>query len=202
MQAEHGTTPADALALVVDLEATCDSQGKMPREEMEIIEIGAVLVRMATDEIIDEFQEFVRPVKNPQLTEFCRELTSISQDQVDAAPAFRDALARFQEWMFRDGRRPRFCSWGAYDRKQFAQDCRYHEIEDPMPRPHYNLKVLFSEQQGLGRRRYGLKQALYRVGLELTGTHHRGIDDARNIARLLPYCFPPCADESPASPTS
>jgi inhibitor of KinA sporulation pathway (predicted exonuclease) len=27
------------------------------------------------------------------------------------------------------------------------------------------------------------------VGLDLVGTHHRGIDDARNIARLLPYCL-------------
>jgi 3'-5' exoribonuclease 1 len=29
--------------------------------------------------------------------------------------------------------------------------------------------------------------ALRRVGLDLVGTHHRGIDDARNIARVLPY---------------
>ena len=29
--------------------------------------------------------------------------------------------------------------------------------------------------------------ALRRVGLTLQGTHHRGIDDARNIARLLPW---------------
>jgi inhibitor of KinA sporulation pathway (predicted exonuclease) len=28
--------------------------------------------------------------------------------------------------------------------------------------------------------------ALAKVGLQPTGTHHRGLDDARNIARLLP----------------
>ncbi|MDF2697512.1 MAG: Inhibitor of the KinA pathway to sporulation, putative exonuclease, partial [Labilithrix sp.] len=29
--------------------------------------------------------------------------------------------------------------------------------------------------------------ALEHAGLTLEGTHHRGIDDARNIARLLPW---------------
>jgi inhibitor of KinA sporulation pathway (predicted exonuclease) len=33
--------------------------------------------------------------------------------------------------------------------------------------------------------------ALRRVGLPLRGTHHRGIDDARNIARLLPWIVGP-----------
>jgi len=31
--------------------------------------------------------------------------------------------------------------------------------------------------------------ALRRVGLPLVGTHHRGIDDARNIARILPFAL-------------
>ena len=32
-----------------------------------------------------------------------------------------------------------------------------------------------------------MAQALKLVGIELQGTHHRGIDDAKNIAKLLPY---------------
>jgi inhibitor of KinA sporulation pathway (predicted exonuclease) len=32
-----------------------------------------------------------------------------------------------------------------------------------------------------------MNQALELVWMEIIGTHHRGIDDARNIARLLPY---------------
>jgi|GEM_PF-2638928 len=30
-----------------------------------------------------------------------------------------------------------------------------------------------------------LASALKKIGLELEGTHHRGIDDARNIARIV-----------------
>jgi inhibitor of KinA sporulation pathway (predicted exonuclease) len=48
-----------------------------------------------------------------------------------------------------------------------------------------NLKRAFSERLGESRP-YGLGQALTRVGLRFQGNAHRGIDDARNIARLLP----------------
>ncbi|MCY7336306.1 MAG: hypothetical protein LH613_08870 [Chamaesiphon sp.] len=32
-----------------------------------------------------------------------------------------------------------------------------------------------------------MAQALNLANIELAGTHHRGIDDARNISKLLPY---------------
>ena len=54
--------------LVIDLEATCDDQGGVPRHEMEIIEIGAVLVAADTLAPLDEWQSFVRPVRHPELT--------------------------------------------------------------------------------------------------------------------------------------
>jgi 3'-5' exoribonuclease 1 len=56
----------------------------------------------------------------------------------------------------------------------------------PMPGRHVNLKALFSSTRGI-RKKLGMAQALQHVGLPLDGTHHRGIDDARNIARLVPY---------------
>jgi len=50
------------------------------------------------------------------------------------------------------------------------------------------VKRLLAERQGLPKKP-GLGEAVQLAGLEFTGTHHRGIDDARNIARLLPYVF-------------
>ena len=35
-----------------------------------------------------------------------------------------------------------------------------------------------------------MERALARIGLPLEGTHHRGIDDARNIARLAALMLP------------
>ena len=77
--------------LVVDLEATCDERGRLPREEMETIEIGAVLIdgallmKSGALESRGEFQCFIRPIRHPVLSEFCRQLTSIRQEDVDQA---------------------------------------------------------------------------------------------------------------------
>ena len=39
-------------------------------------------------------------------------------------------------------------------------------------------------------RRCGMTAALDLLGLPLAGTHHRGIDDARNIARIVQKTLP------------
>ena len=168
--------------LVVDLEATCDQRG-FSRDQMETIEVGAVMVETATLRPVDEFQTFIRPVVRHRLTRFCTELTSITQDMVDEAPTFPEAMARWKEWM--DGRRSLFCSWGRYDLHQLRQDEARWGCGLPTGRGHLDLKREFASVQEV--RRCGMKGALRMAGLPLTGTHHRGIDDARNIAALLPW---------------
>jgi inhibitor of KinA sporulation pathway (predicted exonuclease) len=172
---------------VVDLEATCSDDDKVPKHQMEIIEIGAVMVAAGDLEPVGEFQTFVRPVRHPKLTDFCTKLTSITQAQVDAAPLFPEAMKTFCTWAY-GYEEILFCSWGAYDRKQFKQDCLHHHVRYPFGSGHLNVKQAFTKH---GRRRKppGMAGALRHVGLELVGTHHRGIDDARNIARLLPWAL-------------
>jgi inhibitor of KinA sporulation pathway (predicted exonuclease) len=58
--------------LIVDLEATCCDNRTIPRHQMEIIEIGAVMLNRTTWEIDSEFQQFIQPVRHPHLTEFCK----------------------------------------------------------------------------------------------------------------------------------
>jgi inhibitor of KinA sporulation pathway (predicted exonuclease) len=170
--------------LVIDLEATCSDDGSVPREEMEIIEIGAVLVDASTFEPAREMQTFVRPIRHPKLTPFCIELTTITQADVDKAPRFPSAMAKLADFI--RGTDALFCSWGGYDRNQLQRDARRHGVRVPLGADHLNLKAAFSRRLGEPRE-YGTGQALRRVGLSFQGTHHRAIDDARNIARLLPY---------------
>ncbi|MBA3548196.1 MAG: exonuclease domain-containing protein [Nannocystis sp.] len=170
--------------LVVDLEATCDDMHAMPREQTEIIEIGAVLVDGATLEPLDEFQAFVRPVVHPRLTPFCTRLTSITQADVVRAPTFKFVARRLAAF----GQGALFCSWGGYDKNQLERDARRAGIRSPLGPRHLNLKEAFARAAG-ERREMGNQSAMRRVGLTPTGTHHRGIDDARNIAKLLPYAL-------------
>ncbi len=170
--------------LIVDLEATCDEHHEIPRDETEIIEIGALLLDGTTLTPIDEFNSFVRPVVHPRLTPFCTRLTTISQEDVARAPTFRFVAPKLAAF----GQDALFCSWGAYDRSQLERDARRCGIRTPLGPRHLNLKEAFARAAG-DRSESGTYAALRRVGLAPTGTHHRGIDDARNIARLLPFAL-------------
>lgn len=77
-----------------------------------------------------------------------------------------------------------FCSWGDYDRNQFKQDCEYHSLDYPFTGGHLNLKAEFSRAFGL-KKKMGVTDALRHLGLRFEGSHHRGLDDARNIARIV-----------------
>jgi inhibitor of KinA sporulation pathway (predicted exonuclease) len=169
--------------LIVDLEATCSDDGSVPRHEMEIIEIGAVMQSARTFEVESEFQSFVRPVRHAELTAFCTELTGITQGNVAAAPLFRAALEAMKEWMYAFGD-SLFCSWGDYDRNQFLQDCEFHGVAYPFRSDHLNLKAEFTRVFGQ-RKKLGIADAVRSLGMEFEGSHHRGLDDARNIARIV-----------------
>jgi inhibitor of KinA sporulation pathway (predicted exonuclease) len=96
-----------------------------------------------------------------------------------------DAIALLKQWLsnYPNGV---FGSWGDFDNTQFKKESRSHNVAFPIAYPHINLKKLFTKTQGLPKR-YGMPEALELAGIKLEGTHHRGIDDARNIAKLLPY---------------
>ena len=173
----------NAYYLIVDVEATCSDDGAVPRQEMEIIEIGAVMQNARTFEVESEFQTLVRPIRHPQLTEFCTALTGIAQKDVVNASGFPEATAAMKEWAcaYDDWY---FSSWGDYDRKQFVQDCSYHRIAYPFRPGHKNLKAEFTIAMQLSKK-WGIEDALAQLGLEFEGSHHRGLDDARNIARIV-----------------
>ncbi len=177
------------MILVIDLEATCDDGGVLPPADMEIIEIGAVWAS-PNGSPHECFQTFVQPVLNPQLTPFCRELTRIRQEDVTAAPRFPQAAAALAKFAaLHAGGQRLWGSWGRYDLTQFGRDCARHGVVDPLAGfEHLNLKRSFAQARGI--KEVGMAQALQLVGLALEGTHHRGLDDARNIARLLPWCLP------------
>ncbi|MNT42569.1 sporulation inhibitor KapD [compost metagenome] len=155
---------------------------------MEVIEIGAVWA--TSDGVSDSrFQSFVRPKRNPELTPFCKNLTGISQEEVDGAPSYPAAaiaLRRFVEAEAAEG--DVWVSWGAYDRRQLERDSARHGVENPLAMPHQNVKRLFAKAQKIGKE-VGMAKACDLAGLELLGTHHRALDDALNIARLLPWAF-------------
>ena len=183
----------DGNLIILDLEATCWRSGtKVDRQE--IIEIGAVRLDPSRFEPLGDYQTFVRPVATPELSEFCTELTSIVQDDVDAAPAFREALLDFSAWIG-EGDETTLCSWGDYDLKQLHVDARRSGVSLPATwRWHLNLKRAFADLRSV--KPCGMAAAMRKIGLPLEGTHHRAIDDATNIAKIASAVLFPLALET------
>ena len=167
--------------IVLDLEATCWE--KKAKKTNEIIEIGAVAVDHKMD-ILDEFNTFVKPMIHPILSDFCTQLTSIKQEDVDTAAMYPEVITNFQQWILEFGEDYFLCSWGYYDKNQFVQDCNLHSLDKDWLKNHISLKHQYGYLRNM-RRPPGMKAALKLENIQLEGTHHRGIDDARNITKIF-----------------
>lgn len=177
---------SDQLILVVDLEATCCDRGSIPDGEMEIIEIGACWAYM-DGTVVDRFECLVRPTLHPDLTPFCCDLLGLCQTDVDGADALSTAALKFGEFVgCRRDHAIAWGSWGAFDRNQMSRECQRLGIADPIQLPHQNLKQRFAKSRRIGKQ-VGMRKALELIGLSAQGVHHRALDDALNIARLLPW---------------
>ncbi|HLP71804.1 MAG TPA: 3'-5' exonuclease [Bacteroidales bacterium] len=166
--------------IIMDLELTCWKDNKDFKLQ-EIIEIGAVKLNSGFEKI-DEFDVFIRPIENPLLSEFCHDLTHITQKDVDGASTFNNVLPEFIEWIGAEAYV--LITWGNFDLTHMQVDCKRHKIKFPkhLSRNPVNLKQHFADFRHI--RPCGMDQALQMLNIPLTGKHHRGIDDARNISKI------------------
>ncbi|TCS92066.1 3'-5' exonuclease [Hazenella coriacea] len=168
--------------LIIDLESTCYEKTKQPPYFFsEIIEFGAVVFDVNTLKQVEGYQTFVRPTLFPQLSPFCKSLTTITQEQVETGKSIETAITELNELSRRT--KSIFSSWGFYDQRQTMAVCRRFQLKYPFLPQHINLKQAHKEFYQL-KRPLGMKQALQYLSLNLSGTHHRGIDDAKNIAKI------------------
>ena len=175
--------------LIVDVEATCSDDGAVPRHEMEIIEIGAVMQSSRTFEIESEFQTFIRPVRHPVLTRFCTELTGITQHDVADAPSFRQAIGGDETVDGRVRRRDVFCSWGeSYDPEPVPAGLRVSQVRLPVSRSgHLNLKAEFSPPRTAEeiRARPGRAASWHRLRGNTSPRHRRRPATSRRVVRRV-----------------
>lgn len=167
--------------LVVDVESTCWEGSPPPGQASEIIEIGLCPVDLRTLERTEKRSILVKPVQS-EISEFCTSLTTLTADMFTDATTLADAVRTLKK-EFRSKDRL-WASWGDYDRRQFERVCKDQKVGYPFGPSHLNVKSLFATAVGSDRE-MGLDGAYEHLGLEMEGTHHRGDDDAWNIAGVL-----------------
>ena len=167
--------------LILDIESTCWEKQPPPHEQSEIIEIGLCMLDLHTLERSGKRSILVRPTVS-RVSPFCTELTTLTQADVDKGIPFERACDILRdEYASRDRA---WASFGDYDRRQFERQCRDRRIPYPFGNTHHNIKSLCAILMGQ-RREIGMAGILDELRIPLEGTHHRGHDDAWNIAAIF-----------------
>jgi inhibitor of KinA sporulation pathway (predicted exonuclease) len=166
--------------LVVDIESTCWEE-RQTYDISEIIEIGISPIETKSGEVLGSRSIIVKP-EHSEVSEFCTRLTTLTQEDVDSGISFKDACdILVNEY---NSKKYVWCSYGYYDKNQFWQQCEREGVEYPFSKAHINAKILFALKYSL-RKDVGMKKALKLLNMPLIGTHHRGIDDSKNVANIL-----------------
>ncbi|XP_068241223.1 ERI1 exoribonuclease 3-like [Palaemon carinicauda] len=171
--------------IVLDFEATCEKDIQL--KPQEIIEFPALKVNSTTYEVESQFHQFVKPVGHPQLTMFCKELTTIKQDEVDNASEFSVVLRDFCSWVNSElhGKSFIFVTCGDWDLEtMLPEQCNFSGEQVPhFCKSWVNIKK--SYRHCTGRFGKGIVEMLRYLRIPHTGTLHRGLDDCLNIVKIL-----------------
>ncbi|XP_046897491.1 ERI1 exoribonuclease 2 [Hypomesus transpacificus] len=187
--------------IVIDFESTCWREKK--HYGQEIIEFPAVLLNTSTGEVEAEFHSYVQPQEHPVLSDFCTELTGITQAQVESGVPLQICLSRFSRWLQTQqlqrglafSRHPSgspapshklcaFVTWSDWDLGVCLQyECSRKQLHKPDVLNSWTdlrstYKLFYS------RKPKGLNGALQDLGIQFSGRQHSGLDDARNTAGL------------------
>jgi len=166
--------------LIVDLEATCWEDKEYQYINSEIIEIGLAVLDTKSLKVERSRGILVKP-KHSEISQYCTNLTTITPRMIQKQGVPLEDAIRIMQKNYPCKRI--WASWGNYDRIQIEVECAKKEIEYPFGTSHINLKDIYAIMNQLPKG-IGVRKALSQSGLDLEGIHHRGVDDARNIARI------------------
>lgn len=211
--------PPPSFYVVLDFEATCfahtDTDGgtnakpNKKKRRCEIIEFPMLIVDADSKTIIAEYHEYVRPQERPVLSAFCKSLTGIRQETVNAADTFPDVFKRAMSFLERydvtsdNGVPVTVGNWdlehmlpvqveiSSRQRAILSRNTKTNKTPSFF-RKWINLKEAISEcleddersvLQHEGATIPGMLKAI-RLG-DFEGRLHSGIDDTRNAAKIL-----------------
>ncbi|KAH8645880.1 ribonuclease H-like domain-containing protein [Tricladium varicosporioides] len=170
-----------AFLSIVDFEASINEADGTH----EMTEFPLVLLSTATPslDVVDEFHTFVRPQRN----ENWRNDKGIPQSRFDESPAFPEVWQDLLKFLDQHGATESntlAVTCGDWDfRAMLPAEQSFHGIDRlPLFENWCNIKHAF--KSFTGKKADSMVRMLNVVGQELIGTHHSGIDDARNIAGI------------------
>lgn len=106
-----------------DFEFTCG--GGINRYRTELLSVG-LIVCDSTYQIVRRYYSTMKPVKYPKLTNLCKRLTNLTQDEINISPDSNTVFQQVDTIMKHYHVKSLFV-WGNYDRIGISSDARMHE---------------------------------------------------------------------------
>ncbi|XP_062713009.1 3'-5' exonuclease Snipper [Aedes albopictus] len=205
LQRSQSSHPTFQYLIIIDFEATCwSAEDAQKWRKNEIIEFPAVLLNLSNGQIESEFRQYVMPIENPRLSEFCTQLTGIRQDQVEGGVPLHTCLSLFDKWLQKSvvggDRRlvlPKtagssnptgtvaFATWTDWDLGScLTKECARKRINKAGYFDQWiDVRAIYKTFYQHNPKSFA--DALSTLGMGFEGRPHCGMDDSRNIARLV-----------------
>jgi len=158
--------------LILDFEAQCSNTEKL--KVQEIIEFPIILYDIKQRTITNIFfHHYIRPEEFPIISQFCTELTGITQEIVDNGIFLKDALDKFDEFLNENKLGPlrfTFVTCGDWDLQQcLRKEAKFKKISlKDYFKNWINVKKVFYDYQGF-KENLGMTTMLDKLGLKLEG---------------------------------
>lgn len=150
-------------------------------EFKEIVQIGAVCINAETLAEQSFISLYIKPARNPILSEYFSNLTGIKQEIIETeGEGFLQAIIRFTNWV---GDRPLYSFGG--DERELIENCLMLNIEFPMIKNNfYNAKKIFINA-GIDLTNFTSGTITEAFGVAPKEPAHNALHDARSIAEGL-----------------
>ena len=172
--------------IVVDFEWNQSPYGKgsaNKRLPFEIIEIGAVKID-ANGQEIGQFSQIVKPKVYKKLHHITKNLTGISEKELNAGRPFREVMEEFLAWCGEDYM---FCTWGNLDLLELQRNLKFFHMSDMLKGPitYHNVQKLFRLFYTDENNTASLEFAIEYLNIEKKRDFHRAVCDAQYTADVF-----------------
>ncbi len=159
------------------------------------------MINLETGVIEKEFHSYIRPTEKPKLSEYCINLTGITQEQVEKGALIADVIKDFLLWIKETIKEKQLIlpktnkenlagncalmTWTNWDFLiQLRNECGRKNIRRPSFFNNWiDLKEIYLERYAQ-KDQFSFGDALAQSNLEFVGRPHNGLDDARMTAAL------------------
>lgn len=150
----------------------------------EIIQLGAVKLDEKLS-VVCSLDRIIKPEIYPELHPYVKEMTGITQEQLDAGKTFRAVCGEFIE--LAKGGRSILCVWGMADIKELFRNMSYHGMnKDLLPKEYINLQAYASRYLKCPKgTNIGLRNAVELLNIGVKEQFHHALNDAYYTSEIF-----------------